>query len=378
MQEKYSGPGSINRLPEVLSARKAGSILLVCRERSFALSGAAEFFRENIEGKVRVHRFSGFSENPKAEEIDSGLSVLKDAAPDIIVAVGGGSAIDTAKLINFFSTRGTTGARYISGDTGAEGKCRPLAAVPTTMGSGSEATRFAVMYSDRKKYSVEHESIKPEVVILDPVLTLSLPPGVIAASSMDALSQAVESYWSVNSGPESKGYAEAAIKALLRNMTDAFNRKTPSAAEAVMEAAYLSGKAIDLTKTTAPHAISYTLTSNFGVSHGQAVGLLLPSFFEYNHNVEAGDCADKRGPDYVKKTVLELCRMFGCEDPASAKSKVRELMSGIALHTRLSQAGIRDRAQIDLIVENVNAERLANNPRAIGKAQVRELLAEML
>lgn len=347
-------------------------------ERSFELSGAAAFFRENIEALVRVRRFSGFSENPKVEEIDSGVLVLKDAAPDLIVALGGGSAIDAAKLINFFSARGTTGAGYISGAAGVRGSSLPFTAIPTTVGSGSEATRFATMYAGGRKYSIEDESIKPDIAILDPDLTFSLPAGVVAATSMDALSQAVESYWSVNSDAESKGYSEAAIKALLGNMRDACARKTPSAMQALLEAAYLAGKAINITLTTAPHAISYTLTSCFGLSHGQAVGLLLPSFFEYNHGVGDGDCADRRGAAYVRKTVLELCRLFGCADPAAAGRALRDLMSGIGLHTRLSQAGVGGPARIDLIVENVNAQRLANNPRTVGKEQVRELLSGMM
>lgn len=351
---------------------------MVARERSFNLSGAARFFADKIGRNIHVHRFSGFSENPKLEEIDLGVSVINGIDPDLVVAIGGGSAIDAAKLISFFSARGTTGARYLSGDAGAEGIRRPFAAMPTTVGSGSEATRFAVMYRDRRKHSIEHESMRPDVVILDPDLTLSLPPGIIAATSMDALSQAVESYWSVESNAESQGYSEAAIAALLRHMADASARKTPSAMQALLEAAHLAGKAIDLARTTAAHAISYTLTSYFGVSHGQAVGLLLPSFFEYNHDVSDADCADARGAGHVRKTVLELCRLFGCGDPASAKTAVRALMSGIGLHTRLSQAGVSEPAQIDLIVANVNAQRLANNPRVVGTEQVRRLLAEMM
>ena len=363
---------------EVVRRLKAGNVLVVSRERSFNLSGASRVFGEIEKSGVLVSRFGDFSENPKIEDISKGVSLIASVKPDLVVAIGGGSAIDTAKLVNFFPARGVTAEQYISGNTGVNEKCRPFIAIPTTAGSGSEATGFAVLYVDKKKYSVEHPSLRPLIAILDPDLTLSLPGAVIASSGIDALSQAVESYWSVNSNTESKMYAEEAVNALSRNMADAFSRKSPAAMAAMMEEAYLSGKAINITRTTAPHAISYALTSHYGVSHGQAVGLLLPSFFEYNYNVTEQDCADKRGVSYVRETLRNICLMFGCGDPVSAGRKIRALMSEIGLKTRLSQLGVREGPQIELLVENVNAERLMNNPRIVTKKSVRELLTGMI
>jgi alcohol dehydrogenase class IV len=351
---------------------------VVARENSYRVSGAERFFKENIEAQIEVHRFSDFSENPKIGDVERGVSLFGNIKPDMIVAVGGGSAIDMAKLINYFSARGVTAKQYLNHEAGYDRKCVPFVAIPTTVGSGSEATRFAVMYVDGKKHSIEHASLRPDVVILDPVLTSSLPPSVIASSGMDALSQAVESYWSINSNVESKGYAEEAIKILLHNMADAVSKHSPLTMENMMHAAFLAGRAINITKTTAPHAISYTLTSHFGVSHGQAVGLLLPSFFEYNYNVSETDCMDKRGVEYVKETMLSLCNILGCDGPLVMKNKVRDLMLKIGLQARLSMVGVSEGHHIDLIVENVNTERLTNNPRVVTKEKIHDILIEMM
>lgn len=365
-------------MQNVIGGRKVRSLLIVARERSFRLSGAERYFKDTIECEVRVYRFSDFTENPKIEDIECGVSLVRNMNPDMIVALGGGSAIDTAKLINFFAARGVSAKQYLNHETGCDKKCVPFVAIPTTVGSGSEATRFAVMYVDGIKHSIEHDSLKPDVVILDPNLTISLPASVIACSGMDALSQAVESYWSINSNSESKGYAAEAMKILLQTMMGAVGGHNPLVMKNMMRAAYLSGRAINITKTTAPHAISYTLTSHFGVSHGQAVGLLLPSFFEYNYNVSESDCMDKRGVKYVKETIMDLCGILGCDSPASTKNKVRDLMLKVGLQTRLSKVGVNEGRHIDLIAENVNAERLKNNPRAVTQEKVHDLLVEIM
>src|SRR5207248_4789041 len=126
------------------------------------------------------------------------------------------------------------------------------------------------------KYSVCHEFLLPDIAIVDPILTHKMSPRLTAITGMDALSQAIESYWSIHSTEESKGYAREAIRIIVDQLPKAVNEPTNDSRLAMARASHLAGKAINVTRTTAPHALSYALTSRFGVPHGQAVSLTLP------------------------------------------------------------------------------------------------------
>jgi alcohol dehydrogenase class IV len=183
-----------------------------------------------------------------------------------ILAIGGGSVIDLAKAVIYNCIESSLPVPF-------------FAVAPTTAGSGTEATHFAVLYKERKKISIVHPSLLPVFVILDPVLTYSLPAYQTAASGMDALAQAIESYWNVNATKESKEYAAEAILLWRDFFEKAVVSPEPINREKILFAAHLAGKAIDITRTTGPHALSYYLTANHTIPHGQAVALFLPMFF---------------------------------------------------------------------------------------------------
>jgi alcohol dehydrogenase class IV len=163
---------------------------------------------------------------------------------------------------------------------------KPLIAIPTTSGTGTEATCFAVVYIDKTKYSLKHSSILPDYTIIDPTLTHAMPPLVTAATGMDALAQAIESYWGVKSTHESQAYAREAITLTLAYLKAACQNEV-EARDAMSRAANLAGKAINLTETTACHAVSYPITSYFNVPHGHAVALTLASMFGYINNLRS-------------------------------------------------------------------------------------------
>jgi alcohol dehydrogenase class IV len=142
----------------------------------------------------------------------------------------------------------------------------------------------------------------------------------------------------------------------------------------MMKAANLSGKAIDLTLTTACHAISYPFTSYFGIPHGHAVALTLGSMLVYNSKVSAKDCLDKRGPDYVQKSTQEITALLGCKSAEEAKRKIEQLMERIGMKTRLSELGLKS-TDIGTIVKNgFNPERVKNNPRLLTEQNLRKIL----
>ena len=143
-------------------------------------------------------------------------------------------------------------------------------------------------------------------------------------------------------------------------------------------AANLAGKAINITKTTAPHAVSYSMTSYFGIRHGQAVSITLGEFLEYNNGVNEKDIAGNKSVEEVKRTTKELISMFGSNDAVEAKLKIKELMQSIGLKTRLSELGIQRDEDLKLIISKVNLERLKNNPREVTKESLEKMLKNIL
>jgi len=364
-------------LPKLLVECGARKIFLVMGKGSYSASGAKAYLDDILKGYM-VCQFCDFSVNPKVEDVGHGITIFETEQFDIVLAVGGGSSIDMAKLINFLSGRPESFENYKFKSKTSNGSVRPLIAIPTTAGSGSEATSFAVLYANKEKFSVDNELLLPTAAIVDPDLTMSLPKYITATTGMDALSQAIESYWSVNSNDESKRYAGEAITAIMTNLETTVNNPTESARAAMAEAAHLAGKAINITRTTAPHAISYPLTSYFGIPHGQAVGVTLSSLLVFNANVTDKDVVDKRGFGYVRKTINDICKLLGADSVGSAKATIDSLIFEIGLQTRLSRLGLREKKDIDIIVANgFNPARVGNNPRMLSKEDLREILEQI-
>ena len=372
-QKEFFGFNSINKLALILKNHKPKSIFLVTGQSSYEKSGAKQAIEKILEG-FKVIKFDKFEENPKLEDIKKGVQLFKKSKCDFVIAIGGGSAIDVAKSINIISSNKINPTNLIKKNL-IKKKGKPLAAIPTTSGSGSEATQFAVVYINKTKYSLDHYYVIPDYTILDYKLTLSLPKSITASSGMDALSQAIESYWSVNSTEESKEYSKKAIKLIMDNLTGNVNNPSEKSRESMLMASHLAGKAINIARTTACHSISYPITTYFNAAHGNAVALTLGSFIEYNHNVTKNDVLDKRGMKYVKKTIDEIIEMIGARSAADAKTKIENLMKQIGLSTRLSELGIKTNNDILLIVKNgFNPQRVKNNPRRLTENKLISLL----
>jgi len=377
IQEEYFGTGSIETLSKIISEHKSKKTFLVTGKKSYRSSGAENLLNKFLKYS-EVFQFNEFSENPKLEDIESGIEQFKKSGGEIVIAVGGGSVIDIAKLINILSCQCKDAINYVEGRANILKKGTTMIAIPTTAGAGSESTHFAVVYENKEKFSVAHEYILPDISIIDPQLTFSLPPKITATSGIDALSQAIESYWCVNSNEKSKSLSEEAIKLVLKNLSAAVNDPQIENRVNMSKAANLAGKAINITKTTAPHAVSYSMTSYFGVPHGQAVSLTLGEFLMYNYEVTDKDFSDKRGAAYVKKSLNELIKIMECRNIDEAKEKITQLMIDIGLKTKLSELNINSENDLKLIEENVNLQRLQNNPRKISKEGLKIILRNIL
>ncbi len=365
-QKGFFGFGEIKRLERIFEEKKAKNIFFVCGRTSFEKSGARKSLKDLFKLKnYTINIFDAFSPNPKIEEIGEGLEKFEEKDFDIIVAIGGGSSIDLAKAIKLF---------YFEKHM----KKIPLVAIPTTAGTGSESTHFIVYYNKKKKISSGKENITlPEYFICDPNLIKNLSKKIKASAAMDALGQAIESYWSINSNIKSKKLSKKAIKLIVQNVAKSIKENDEKANKKLMLAANFSGKAINIAKTTACHAISYPLTSHFGILHGHAVIITLPEMLEYNFNLTSEDCNDKRGVSYVKETINEIIKALGVENIEEAKHKIKKLVETIGLETNLRELRILKK-DFEKIIENVNVERITNNPREMKEDDIKKILNNLL
>lgn len=362
-QQEYFGFGSLIRLEDILRGEKLRNVFLVTGKNSFKLCGAQDkLFGMFKKFYCNFTRFCDFSSSPKLEEVEDGYDLFKKEKYDCIIGIGGGSSIDIAKSIKLFHYK----------ETGRE---IPLVAIPTTAGSGSEATYFIVYYRGKEKQSEgSPELTLPDYAIIDSRLTISLPKRMVASVGMDVLSQAIESYWSVNSTEESKKYSAESLKLAMKNLELNVNNPSEESRENMMKAANLAGKAINITKTTACHSVSYPITSYFDVPHGHAAALTLGEILIYNSECTNEDCNDKRGKDYVRKTMGEIVSMLGTENISDAYKKITNLMSSIGLETGLSNLGI-SKEGIEIIMKNgFTRERVKNNPRFLTRENLRKIL----
>ena len=364
MRPVLFGAGSIRRMKTVLDGHRASRVFLVTGRHSFEASGAQRALQPALAGRS-VHRYCGFTENPKLEQVERGIDELRAQPCDAVVAVGGGTALDMGKLVNLLAMQESSPGQIVRGDAPVVRRGLPLVAVPTTAGSGSEATHFGVVYADRIKYSLASPFLLPDVAVVDPDLTMSASPRQTAVSGMDAFAQAVESYWSIHSTEASQGYARRAIQLVLGHLACAVTAPDRRHRRAMSKAAHLAGRAINITKTTAAHAVSYPLTSHYGVPHGHAVGLTLGEFLLYNSGVSDDDVADPRGAEHVREAIDDIVRLMGCESAEGGRQRIRSLMRTVGLATDLGSLGIRDENALELVVRHANVERMVNNPRTL-------------
>ena len=370
-QEVHLGYGSLKEVRKVLDQGSREAVFIVADKAAYA--GAVAGLESALAGR-RTLVFSEFAPNPHLEDVRTGIDRFRDFGPDVVLAVGGGTAIDMAKLINTFAHQDADPIALVKRETRIEKKGDLLIAIPTTAGTGSEATHFAVIYVERVKYSVAHEHVLPDYAIVDPALTFGVPPAVAASTGMDALSQGIESLWSVNSTSESRRYAREAIRLAWNSLEKAVTDPDAASKASMAEAAHFSGKAINISKTTAPHALSYFFTSYFNVPHGHAVGLTLGGFLVFNDRVTPADIADGRGVAFVRRQVSEIVSILGAKDAVDASNKVDSLMQAVGLETDLSKLGFIPERDLDQLLSNVNVERLDNNPRRVEQHAISSIL----
>ncbi len=335
MQKFYNG---LSQLKNIVELNNFTNILIVSTEHILQTPFVLDII--NSLG-INCVTFTNFTPNPKITEAKKGLDCFRNDDFDTILAIGGGSALDVAKYIKLYANTS-------------------LIAVPTTAGSGSESTRFAVLYDNGKKQSINSVEIIPEFVIFESKFLKTLPEYQKKCTMLDALCHSIESFWSINSTDESKVIAQKAIKLILKNYKQYIDNNE-SVYNDIINASNLAGQAINITQTTAGHALSYKLTSEFGIPHGHAVAVCLSKVWEYlNNNVNL--CCDPRGEDYLSNTLYELSNIISLDE-----------FNGIVEYLDLQAPKFVSNSQLDLCVNSVNVERLSNFPIKLSKQSIRDI-----
>ena len=316
------GKYAMNLIETYFDENKPHRVFLIRGKHSFISSGAeyilSDLFRRHA---CFVSEFSDFQENPILEEVNNGCNFFEKSKSDIIIACGGGSVLDMAKLIRF---KAAYDGDLVDSVFEKKKELTPLIALPTTAGTGCEATPFAVCYKNSIKYSVAHNDMLPDYAVIFPQFTYNNSSYLTACTGFDALSQSIEAYWNVNATAESDEYAKRAISVLWDNLPKVVNSPSNEIRDLMSVAAYWSGCAIAITKTTAPHAFSYAFTTHCGYPHGHAVALSFPFFMALNL-LEKQDFAFQPRiniDEYYKKTAW-LQSQLGFSDEINLQSCIQ-------------------------------------------------------
>ena len=303
--------------------------------------------------------FSDFTPNPLYEQVCNGVKLFNENGCTMIVAVGGGSTIDVAKCIKLYCKMNPE-INYLEQemqDTGI-----PLIAVPTTAGTGSESTKHAVIYYEGKKQSISHLSIIPDIAVLEHSTLKTLPVYQKKCTMLDALCQGIESWWSVNSNEESIEYSKKAIAAIAKHWREYIFDNTDEAASNIMEAANYAGRAINITATTAAHAMSYKITSMYKLPHGHAVAICMPEVWEYIQN-HTDECIDQRGDQHLKAVLKSISEIVSLNE-------FKDMLAELDMTYPVS---VNKEQDVTTLTESVNPVRLKNNPVALSGSILKDM-----
>lgn len=335
-----------------------------------ALKSIEDSLKENV---INYSVFDDIPSEPTAEDVDKGIKAYRESKCDCLLAVGGGSAIDTAKAVSVMLTNEGEISEYMGLD-----KIKkigvPLIAVPTTAGTGSEVTIFTIITDARNdvKMLIGGGLLMPQVAIADPLLTLSMPPALTAATGMDAMCHAIEAYVSLKANPLSDMFALSAIELLSDFLRPAWaNGNNLEAREKVMIASLKAGVAFTNSSVTLVHGMSMPIGANFHIPHGLSNAVLLTTVMEFS--------LIAKPERYARIAEAMGVNTFGLNDLEAAKlsvAAINDLVQDIKIPS-INELGIEEAKLIEkapnMAEAAINSGSPGNNPRQVTKEDIVEL-----
>ena len=371
----HFGIGAIGKLPGVVRAVGCDAAVIVTDAVLAETPVVARVAEVLADAGVAVSTFAGVHPNPTTADIAAGADVVAAAAARSgrvgLVAVGGGSPIDAAKGIALAAVNPQRG-RDLDYRSDFRVPALPIVAVPTTAGTGAETNAFGVVTDPgtRRKFYVGHASTLPAAAVLDPDLTIGLPPPATAATGMDALTHALESYLSVRANPWSDGIALQVIRMIAANLPRAHADGTDREARSQMLlAGHMAGIGMSTTGLGACHAIGHSIGGRFGVAHGVALTMVLPQVLEFN----AAVCAD-RMPDIAFALGVGRTGRTAGWHAGAVVAAVARLAELIGMTHALADFGISAADFDQIAADALDDEVLANTPRRPESADIRSIL----
>jgi alcohol dehydrogenase class IV len=363
------GSGSIARLGEIAAQRLGPRVLLVTDAGLVKAGLIAPALHTLEEAGIAVDVFDAVVADPPEDVVLAAVAKARNFDTRAVIGFGGGSSIDVAKLVALLAA-GHESLAEIYGVGIAKGPRLPLLAIPTTAGTGSEVTPISIVTTGaHEKKGVVSPLIIPDIALLDPELTVNLPPHVTAATGIDAMVHAIEAYTSTspNNNPVSQALAKEALALLGRNIQRAVHQGHDIAARsAMLLGSMLAGQAFANSPVAAVHALAYPIGGHFGVPHGLSNALVLPHVLRFN----ASACEAA----YAELMPYAFPELDGRATASAFVEALASLCTKVGLQPRLRDVGIPQDA-VPMMAEDAMKQTrlLVNNPRPLTLEDVRAI-----
>lgn len=367
-----AGPGIISSLGQDLD-RRGWRRCFIVTDRTLTEAGLLDRLLAGLEGSgvTVAGTYDGVTPNSEVGQVEEAAAMAREAGTDVLIALGGGSNIDTAKALNIVLTNGGSLLDY-EGFGLLESPLTPLVAIPTTAGTGSEVTQFAVIKSQERKAKLSFLSpyLLPDLAVLDPELTTGLPAGLTASTGLDALTHAVEAHLSTDANPVASGLALQAASMIFKHLPAAVaDGHNLQARYAMQVASTMAGMAFSSSMVGVVHAMAHACGGLCDVPHGLANAILLPHGMEYNLATSTPQLGD-------------LARAAGVPNPGLDPQEyallgikaVQDLIASCGLPQNLAKAGVLE-ASLSSLAELAAVDgAVFTNPNPAGPEEIAEIL----
>ncbi len=354
------GNGAIKKLPDHVKAFNGSKVLIVCDPGVLNAGVVARLSEPLNSAGIPYVIFSEIEPDPAIDSVDKGLHIAKEESCDIVIGVGGGSSLDTAKAVGLMLNNPGHIRDYVGIDM-VPNPSVPVIAVPTTAGTGSEITIWSVLSDKEQKVKLSVGSVYncPDLALADPELTTTLPPHITAATGMDALTHALESYVNTATQPISEGLSVQSMKMIADNLCLAVVQgENLEARSNMLLASLIAAMAFNSTRLGLAHALAIPLGAHFKIPHGTVNAILLPEVMKFNligNQKKFAEIASIFGVDTYHMTEREAAE--------EAVEAIRQLKNDIGIHETLSDYGVTE-SDLDFIAkEAMLSGNVAVNPR---------------
>ncbi len=371
-----AGAGSIEAIGGIAAEHGADSVLIVT-DRGVRNAGLVERPREILESSgIPVEVIDDTPPEPEVAHVERIFARAKGTGARMVVGIGGGSAMDVAKIVSVMLTNDVSLRQLLAG-AGIGRRGLPTLMVPTTAGTGSEVTQNAIVLvpEEESKVGIVDAKLVPDAVILDPALTLGLPPAITASTGMDALTHAIECYSSKKANPFSDTYALRAISLISGAIRRAFrDGRDMDARHDMLLGAMYGGLCIATSGTTAVHALAYPLGGKYRIPHGLSNAILLPHVMEFNM-----DAAEGRFRDIAAAMGLEVSGLSARRAAGRMIENLYSLNGDLEIRCDMKERGVTE-ADLDSLAEAASkvTRLLGNNPKPMTKSDMREIYRKLL